>query len=138
MTCLFWLMTTAVIAGDLDLESLRKLAKLPELEMFIRFPFMGNELASFLEPRRRGEVQKLREELEANGADVERWRRLAELHGLLHDDQKAREAAAKAADLYRGLLEKSPEDPALLAGLGESLQRAGNDEEAGAVLRKAV
>src|SRR4026207_551839 len=111
MMHLVWLVTAALFAGDVDSESLRKLAKLPELELFIRFPFMGNELASFLEPRRRGEVQQLREEWDAKGADVERWRKLMELHGLLNDDQKAREAAGKAANLYRQLLEKSPDDP---------------------------
>lgn len=128
----------AVIAGDPEKENLRRLAKLPEVEFAFYTPFQGKDLTTILDPGRRAEVQRLRNELETHGTDPERWQRLSVVHGLLEEDEKAKESAERAADLYRKLLENRPADPALLAQLGSALERAGREEEAGVVLRKAI
>ena len=83
-------------------------------------------------------IAKLQQSLRGNAEDAEVHRRLGDLYEDVGQKDKAKASYLEAVRLYRKLIEARPKEPALLAGLGWALDRAGEQRSAEKVLRKAT
>ncbi|MBI4585610.1 MAG: tetratricopeptide repeat protein [Planctomycetes bacterium] len=125
--------TRAAAAEEVDREKLRQLAKLPRTAVtadLFNLDQVQKDMRTTLEATRRSEVEKLKNALLKEPGNAERWQRLGELYSQLDDDQEAKKAGSKAAELYRERLKSAPANGRLLSELGTALWRAGQIDEA--------
>jgi tetratricopeptide (TPR) repeat protein len=131
------LLPTPGTAADKQAEELQKLVQLPTLGGQVKRQFFDQEERKDPEAIL-SEIQRLEKGLAGNPADASSCERLADLLADLDERDRAEQMWKRAVELYRKRLQETPEDSALLAGLGHCLQRTRQDEEAEQVLRKAV
>ena len=84
------------------------------------------------------ELDDVRAALRGSASDAARYLRIGELYAGIGDKPQASAAFAKAADLYKGQVQRSPHSAALKTEYGRALAGAGQADEAQAQLRQAV
>jgi tetratricopeptide (TPR) repeat protein len=123
---------------ELGKDKLRRLVKLPAINFQPEWTF-DPETGFALAPRdQTAQIKALRQDLREDPNDADGWLRLGSLYADSGDSGNAFGARAKAVRLFRKRLELQPDDPLLLASLGEVLGATGKRQEAESVLRRAV
>jgi tetratricopeptide (TPR) repeat protein len=140
LACWLVIMTARAVTPEVGKDRLRRLVKLPTMMFGAEWNFDPENGFSFgsSDADIAAQVKSLREEVDAHDDDADAWLRLASLYTQMKDSDRGSAAWTRAADLYRRRVEEEPDDPLLLAGLGEALDNTGHRDEAESVLREAV
>lgn len=125
---------------ELGKSKLRRLVKLPSMifpsdwtfdpERGFRVGSHGGDIEA--------QIIQLRKELENDASDADRYRSLGALYGEINEPARAQSARWRAIQLLRKRSELQPDNAAVLADLGLTLEEAGKSEEAESILRRAV
>ncbi len=84
------------------------------------------------------QIATLRQEIQKDGADPERYLNIADLYSSINESVKAAHNYERAVELFRKQADTQSEDGVALAKFGRALAGAGRTAEAESVLRRAT
>ena len=137
MSLILVLLMAEVVHGQVDKEALRKAAGLPyvSVQMNIGLHPIHGWVIEFDKRPPAEEIKAIAAQMKGDAGDAERYYLLGQLYS---DEKQWKDAYAKAADLFRQRLARTPEDGYLLARLGLTVCALDQIKEAETLLRQAV
>lgn len=137
-----WLMALAVQGAtpEVGKDRLRTLIKLPTISFPSNWQFDPERgfLVGSGEADVTAKINTLRQEIQKDGADAERYLKIADLYSSINETSKASHNCQRAVELFRKQADAESEDGLVLAKFGRALAGAGRAQEAESVLRRAV
>jgi tetratricopeptide (TPR) repeat protein len=117
------------LAGDrkgaltVDKARLRDLLNLPTVSVQFGVGMIGIEVEQDPKPEdARKQIEKLKEQLQGNASDGQRYLELSRLYGAINEKEQTRQSGRKAVDLLRQQLANEPRNGRLHASYDEALQ----------------